>query len=538
MNYGLLISSLTSASVENTGFKVQNKGQQKSFENLFKAERDRPEISSKSERRNEHAERTNHTRREVLEGSERNKDIRKNVTENSKNEDIKRDDDADIRKEDAVRNKEVKSERKEKGTKETEGTSTNQGERQEQDKELKEKLKDVLEKLGITVEDLDYLLKLHGASPNGSVNFKLDELINKISGLVGQGIENKDQLLGQIKDILEEIGAKATIKVGHIKQIENQVSDEVQNIPEGSQPEQSGSSNQKIENSLKEQNNRVGGTDNKQAEESKQKNEIIRDVEQSNRRFGNKVQDESTKKPHTTEISKTLSQEKAVREGIKENKEAKGEQEQNGQEWGAEEQQSESWTDKVKVINIKADKMDSNFKTTQENVPQALQNANEVKEIRMETKANNVVHTNRDEILKQIVDKASVVLSKDKAEMIVDLKPDHLGKLSLKVVTERGIMTAQIMAENQQVKQIIESNFNVLRDALEKQGITVQQFSVSVGQDSWNKNFGQEAQRNFTKSYNKNQGITGIAVSNFGYQGGEQSKQAYMWPDSTVNYTA
>lgn len=538
MNYGLLISSLTSASVENTGFKVQSKGQQKSFENLFKAERDRPELSSKPERRNEHIERTNHTRREVLEGSERNKDIRKNVTGNSKNEDIKRDDDADIRKEDVVRNKGVKSERKEKGTKETEGTSTNQEESQDQDKELKEKLKDVLEKLGITVEELDYLLKLHGASPNGSANFKLDEFINKISELVGQGIENKEQLLGQIKDLLEEMGAKATIKVGHIKQIENRGSSEVQNPEEGSQSEESGSGNQTIENSLKEQSNRAGETDSTQAEDSKQKNEIIRDVEQFSHRFGNKVQDESAKKTHTTEISKALGQEKAIQEESKENKAAQDEKEQKGQKWGAEDQQGESWTDKVKIINIKADKMDTNFKTSQENVPQALQNANEVKEIRMETKANNVVHTNRDEILKQIVDKASVVLSKDKAEMIVDLKPDHLGKLSLKIVTERGIMTAQIMAENQQVKQIIESNFNVLRDALEKQGITVQQFSVSVGQDSWNKSFGQETQRNFTKSYNKSQSITGIAVSNFGYQGGEQSKQAYMWPDSTVNYTA
>jgi flagellar hook-length control protein FliK len=88
------------------------------------------------------------------------------------------------------------------------------------------------------------------------------------------------------------------------------------------------------------------------------------------------------------------------------------------------------------------------------------------------------------EIINQVLEKAKVVLTGDKSEMVIDLKPDSLGKLSLKVVTEHGIVMAKFVAENQQVKQVLETNMQLLKDSLEKQGMEVQGFSVSVRQDS------------------------------------------------------
>jgi len=90
----------------------------------------------------------------------------------------------------------------------------------------------------------------------------------------------------------------------------------------------------------------------------------------------------------------------------------------------------------------------------------------------------------RNEIVFQIVEKAKVVLDGKKSEMVMDLKPDNLGKLSLKVVTENGIVMAKFVAESQQVKQVIETNMQLLRDSLEKQGMHIQGFSVSVRQES------------------------------------------------------
>jgi len=146
--------------------------------------------------------------------------------------------------------------------------------------------------------------------------------------------------------------------------------------------------------------------------------------------------------------------------------------------------------------------------------------------------------TTRDEIIKQFIDKASVSITEDKTEMVLNLKPDHLGKISLKVATENGIVTAQMVAENQQVKEIIETNLNVLKDALEKQGITVQQFSVSVGQDSWKRAFDKDESKKSQNSNNKKQGDRVSMVSGSGYLGGQQTINNQIWPDSTINFIA
>ena len=94
------------------------------------------------------------------------------------------------------------------------------------------------------------------------------------------------------------------------------------------------------------------------------------------------------------------------------------------------------------------------------------------------------VPVSKNEVFSQIIEKAKVVTNAGKSEIVMDLKPESLGKLSLKIVTEQGIVSAKFVAENQQVKEIIESNMQLLKDSLEKQGLSVQGFSVSVGQQS------------------------------------------------------
>lgn len=84
------------------------------------------------------------------------------------------------------------------------------------------------------------------------------------------------------------------------------------------------------------------------------------------------------------------------------------------------------------------------------------------------------------EILTQVIDKAKVVFNGDKSEMVLSMRPESLGKLSLKIVTENGIITAKFIAESQQVKEVLESNMQLLKDTLEKQGFSIQGLSVSV----------------------------------------------------------
>lgn len=144
------------------------------------------------------------------------------------------------------------------------------------------------------------------------------------------------------------------------------------------------------------------------------------------------------------------------------------------------------------------------------------------------------------EIINQVLEKAKVVLTGDKSEMVMDLKPDSLGKLSLKVVTENGIVMAKFVAENQQVKQVLETNMQLLRDSLEKQGMNVQGFSVSVRQDSQQGYRGQNEagssgrtalQRTVLNTERLMTAVEGFAAM--------ESRNPYSnWGTSTVNYTA
>ena len=152
------------------------------------------------------------------------------------------------------------------------------------------------------------------------------------------------------------------------------------------------------------------------------------------------------------------------------------------------------------------------------------------------SKAQSEINVSPREIITQIVEKAKAVLTNEKSEMIIDLKPDHLGKLSLKVVTERGAVVAKFIAENEQVKAAIESNMDNLKESLNKQGFTVQDFSVSVRQDS-KKGFGEgrEFSQNNSNS-NKGEKIATVEASNVEEK--HQVLNPYMVNTSSINLTA
>ena len=88
----------------------------------------------------------------------------------------------------------------------------------------------------------------------------------------------------------------------------------------------------------------------------------------------------------------------------------------------------------------------------------------------------------RSSIIQQVVEKAETLTGENKSEIVVQLKPESLGKISLRVIHERGEIMAKFVAENEQVRAILESNMQHLKDSLEKSGITIQNLSVSVGQ--------------------------------------------------------
>jgi|BioPla2DNA2_1021312.scaffolds.fasta_scaffold01798_2 flagellar hook-length control protein FliK len=165
-----------------------------------------------------------------------------------------------------------------------------------------------------------------------------------------------------------------------------------------------------------------------------------------------------------------------------------------------------------------------------------IKSFNQLKETSIAQKAEAIP---KREIAFQIVEKAKVLLSGDKSEMIMDLKPDHLGKLSLKLVTERGLVIAKFVAENEQVRAAIEANMDTLKESLEKQGFSVQEFSVSVNHNKNRQQDGYgENPKNLRESNTEDKGILTGNVVNTDIEMEIAKTNPYILNGSSINLTA
>jgi len=98
-------------------------------------------------------------------------------------------------------------------------------------------------------------------------------------------------------------------------------------------------------------------------------------------------------------------------------------------------------------------------------------------QIRLEASKSTSFH----EVVRQVTDSIKTEsLGRGVSELKVTLKPESLGEVALRLLSDNGIITARFIAENYQVKEIIESNFNTLHESLNAQGLNVSQLSVSV----------------------------------------------------------
>jgi flagellar hook-length control protein FliK len=99
-------------------------------------------------------------------------------------------------------------------------------------------------------------------------------------------------------------------------------------------------------------------------------------------------------------------------------------------------------------------------------------------------------------VTSQVVTRLQTMSGDERHEMELQLKPENLGKIQLRVVEERGQILAKFTAESEKVRAILESNMQLLRDALEKNGMTIAELSVSVGQRQHNDTAEQAGARN------------------------------------------
>ncbi len=103
------------------------------------------------------------------------------------------------------------------------------------------------------------------------------------------------------------------------------------------------------------------------------------------------------------------------------------------------------------------------------------------------------------DIQTQIVEKAKLIKTNEDTQMVIKLKPEHLGDLTLKVTVENGVVSASFHSENAQVRTMLESSLMQLKQELSNQGIKVDNVSVYAGLGDLMSN-GQEGQYNQQQS--------------------------------------
>ena len=107
------------------------------------------------------------------------------------------------------------------------------------------------------------------------------------------------------------------------------------------------------------------------------------------------------------------------------------------------------------------------------------------------------------DIPNQIIQQTKVIKGIEDTQMVIKLKPEHLGELTLKFVLDKGAVSASFHSDNQQVRNIIESSLVQLKQELADQGIKISHIGVYAGLGDLLSN-GQQEQRQSQQAKTKN----------------------------------
>ena len=101
---------------------------------------------------------------------------------------------------------------------------------------------------------------------------------------------------------------------------------------------------------------------------------------------------------------------------------------------------------------------------------------------------------NTEHIMRQLVDFVKIQKGTELTEMELQLHPASLGNVRVQLSTKGGLVTAQFTAENETVKNAIESQIVQLKSTLEEQGVKIEAVEVSVASHQMEKNLEQGSQ--------------------------------------------
>jgi flagellar hook-length control protein FliK len=90
-------------------------------------------------------------------------------------------------------------------------------------------------------------------------------------------------------------------------------------------------------------------------------------------------------------------------------------------------------------------------------------------------------------VMNQITERLQTAVRSGLTEIRLQLRPESLGEVKLQIRVEGDVVFARIHVESQQVKQIVETNLQSLKESLMQQHLSCGSLDVSVGNEGWEK---------------------------------------------------
>ncbi len=94
------------------------------------------------------------------------------------------------------------------------------------------------------------------------------------------------------------------------------------------------------------------------------------------------------------------------------------------------------------------------------------------------------------DVAEQIRDGASNMLKNGSNRIVITLEPPNLGTLNMDIRVQHDMVKMVLIADNQDVKQVLHSNFDQLKTALQDQGLKIDRLEVLVQDKSYDSNAG------------------------------------------------
>lgn len=143
---------------------------------------------------------------------------------------------------------------------------------------------------------------------------------------------------------------------------------------------------------------------------------------------------------------------------------------------------------------------------------------------------------NAESVINQVNKGISKEMSAEKSSITMSLRPESLGKVDISLVSEKGVLTAQILTESTQAKEMLSKGLDSLKQSLQEQGIAVNNIVVQVQEPSSSNtaNNGKSFEQGMSKFENQNQNGS-RASDNSGSENQNSRQGSDKMSDSSMN---